>query len=186
MTRFKDKIYNESALERITKLELIQKGLLESTNFGFAVYFDDQYTDLTPLVVAEGATVTLDINGATSVKTHLPNDVTDLFDVATSKILPVKQGDGLLAAIAFEAKSSLTTGVFKASIDIGGSFGEIFPQKGNFDEGANVYEPFYFPIVGYQLDTFLANGGILKITSLVGETSIKEPTIQTHRTSVGK
>lgn len=168
-----------SLIDRIRDLE-------QKTNFGFAVYFDNQYDDTTQLVIAQGETEILDINGATFIKDHIPKNVSELFDTTNSKILPVKKGDGLLAAISFEAKSTVSDGLFRLAIDIGGSFGEIFPQKGRFDSGADVYEPFYFPIVGYQETTFLANGGIPKVTSITGQTSIKNISIQIHRTSVGK
>lgn len=171
---------------RITDLKILVDKLIDSTNLGFAVYFDDQYDEASPLIVSEGQTVVLDINASSSVVEHLPNGVSDVYDVATSSILPIKRGDGLAVAINFDAKNSLTDGTFRSSIDIGGSFGQLFPQKGRFDSGANVYEPFYFPVIGYQLDTFIANKGQLKITGVKGSTSIIFPQIQIHRLSVGK
>lgn len=170
-----DREIRDNAL-RVKKLEA-------KTDVGYEVYFDDQYTDASPLLINEGLTADLDIN-ANSEITSYKADSGDLYDSATGKLTPIKEGDSFSCVFSFFAKSNVMNGVFRISIDIGGSFGKTFEQKGRFDEGANVYEPFYFNVRGYQLDTFLANGGQPKIESIIGNNSFKDFSIQIHRETV--
>lgn len=150
---------------------------------GWATYGDNQYTDIAPLVVAQGSTATININGlGSTIKTHLPSGVSDFYDVTTSKILPVKLGDGFMYALGFKAKNSATDGRGSIYIDIG-SGNKVFETLIGFPRGLNIENPYYIVITGYELDVFLANGGILKINSEAGTGSFYDFTLQIHKTS---
>ena len=158
----------------------------EST--GWAQYTDDQYTSGSPLVITEGNTTTLDINGATTIKSQLPTGVTDFYDVATSKILGVNNGDGFLFRINFKAFTSSPSGIAKIKLDIGGSQGVILPRAFTFPKGtglANAQE-YSSTNLYYTLGTFVANGGDLQVESFRGDTSIYDISLLIQRISKGR
>ena len=148
-------------------------------DLGFGVYNATQYTVGSPLVVNAGNTSILDINGGTTLKTRLPRGVSDLFDVATSKILPVKAGDGFAYSLGFNAKNTNATGYGTIYIDIG-TGAKVFQRVVTFPKGANIEVPFFLTTIGYEEATFLANGGLLKFQSELGNTSIYDITLQIH------
>ena len=158
-----------------------------SVGTGWAQYGDSQYTVGSPLVISQGTTETIDIDGlGSTVKSQLPNGVTDLYDVATSKITPVKSGDGYSFSLGFQAASTSNNGDATISVNIGGAFGQIFKRVFRMPRGTGIYHDMYFTTQYYTLDTFLANGGTIEIESGNGTTSIHSITLQIHRTYAAK
>ena len=149
---------------------------------GWAQYADTQYTSTNPLVILEGQDGILDINGGSTIKTEIPTGVVDLYDVNTSKIIPVKAGDGFAYTLIFKAKNDDIFGVGTISVDIGGVQGKIFQRVFTFPKGQNLEHPFLFSTTGYQLGTFKANGGILKIAANSGNIYIYDIILQIHKT----
>lgn len=158
---------------------------ITSNVLGWAQYGSSQYTSSSPLTVTVGNTVTVDIDGLSStVKSQMPIDAIngELYDVSTSKITPISSGDGYSISIEFKGTSNSNNGSATIGIDIGGSFGQIFKKNFRFPRGTGVIHDFYLTSQGYSLGTFLANGGIIKLTSDTGTTEIHDITIQIHRT----
>ena len=154
-----------------------------SVGTGWAQYGDSQYTVGSPLVISQGITETIDIDGlGSTVKSQLPNGVSDLYDVATSKIIPVKSGDGYSFSLGFQAASTSNNGDATISVNIGGAFGQIFKRVFRMPRGTGIYHDIFFTTQYYTLGTFLANGGTIEIESGNGTTSIHSVTLQIHRT----
>mgnify|MGYP001032102005 CR=1 FL=1 len=150
---------------------------------GWAKYTDNQYTSDSPLVVTEGNETILDINGATTIKSQLPEGITDLYDVETSKLLGINSGDAYL--LRFDAKifTSNPSGLAKLKIDIGGAQGVILNQPINFPKGTGLsnVNNYNTTLWYYSLDTFVLNGGDIIIESVTGDTSIFDISINPSR-----
>lgn len=152
--------------EVVTAIKLLQ----ESTGYG--VYFDNEFTDATPQpIVGDGNFVQLKNNAGSSISTYLPkvNSVPfELYDGTDIKVPSL--GSSWDGYMSFYAKSSNSNTYFTIGIDIDGSFNEIFSGVDTFPRGADTYHPFYIPLNGYMLDTFLNNGGTPKINVQNGRT----------------
>ena len=144
----------------------------KATGTGWASYSDGLYTLASPLSIAPGVTVTVTNNAATSIKSQLPVGVTDFYNSATSKITPGSVGDGYGISIRFKAKSTSSSDFFDFGIDIGGTQGVIFKQTRTFIKGANTEVGFDISINAFSLATFIANGGLVKITAGNGTMSV--------------
>lgn len=150
---------------------------------GWAQYGDSQYTSASPLVISQGVTTLLDIDGlSNTIKTQLPTDVSDFYDVATSKITPANSGDGYSFSLGFKASSSSNNGDATLFVDLGGAFTKTFARVFRFPRGTGVAHDFFITTQFYSLGTFIANGGLIKIESGTGTTSIYDITLQIHRT----
>lgn len=135
---------------------------------GHAVYFDTEYTESVPQAISGTDYVAIQNNKGTSVETYLPYGVTTLYD--GTKFIPPSTGAGFSAYVFFYAKSTGANSYFEFGIDIDGTFNEIFKNTKETIKGANTYQPYYLPINGYMLDTFLANGGVVKLKPKSGDT----------------
>ena len=154
---------------------------------GWARYFDTQYIEASPFTVADAATVALPNNSGQTIKSQLPDGVTDFYDSATGKIIAVNELDKFTFTYRFFAKNSAAANSYiKFGIDIGGTFGLIFPDSQLFIKGADTEQAFNFVMPGYTGATFLANGGIPTITSIGGTSSIYNIELQVERTQKGR
>lgn len=157
------------------------------TRTGWASYTDNVYTSASPLSVTSGSTVTLTNNAATSITSNLPTGVTAFYNSGTSKITPQNNGDYYDITIRFKAKNTETQGgYFDFGIDIGGSLGVIFKESKLFVKGANTEQNFSITCSGYSAATFVANGGLVKITGGNGTTTIYDIEFQISRTHKAK
>ncbi len=158
-----------------------------SSTTGWVQYGDSNYTEANPLTVSVGTTEVINIDGlSNTIKTQLPIGVTDLYDVTTSKITPVSVGDYYSLSLQFNGKSSSNNGDATIFIDIGGVFTRLFPSTFRFNRGAGTAHEYYFTFNFYSLDTFLANGGLIKIESGTGNTEIYDILIQIQKTHQGR
>ena len=156
--------------------------LLLDNPLGWASYVDTTYVVGAPFAIAEGATSTLPNNSGTVIDDYLPTGVVKFYDQATSKLTPQNVGDFYSFSIRFKAKNSNLAGYFDFGIDIGGSLGIIFKETQLFLKGANTEQSFSITCNGYSLDTFIANGGLIKIHSILGNTTIYDIQYQINRT----
>ena len=72
---------------------------------GGATYYDGQYTEASPFVLAAGVATSLPNNKATVEEAQLPVDLTTLYD--GTGILAT-QGDGVLVTVSFSLKPTVT------------------------------------------------------------------------------
>ena len=159
-------------------------GISEGANWtGWAQYGDSKYTELSPLVVTTGTTSVIDIDGlSNTIKSQLPVGSSNLYDVSTSKITPISSGDGYVFTLGFKASNTSNNGDATIFVDIGGVFNRLFARVFRFPRGAGTAHEFYFSSSFYTLNTFLANGGLIKIESGTGDTSVYDIVLQVHRT----
>ena len=150
---------------------------------GWAQYGDSNYIEANPLVTNSGQTSVISLDGLTNtIKSQLPLGVSDLYDAVNSKITPSESGDGYSMSIQFKGKNSSNNGDATIFIDIGGSFTRLFPKSFRFNRGAGTAHDYYFAFNFYSLDTFITNGGLMKIESGQGNTQIYDVILQIHRT----
>lgn len=169
-----------------TSFQKINNNLIDIYNkTGWAQYNDTVYTLASPFVINSGVTSILPNNAGSNITTYLPSNVTAFYNQATTKITPQNVGDYYGINIRFKAKNTNVSGVFDIGLDIGGSLGVIFKETFLFAKGAGVEQDFNILISGYSLNTFVANGGIPKITSITGNTSIYDISYQISRTHKG-
>lgn len=149
---------------------------------GWASYGDTLYTDVSPLVLVAGAATPLPNNAGNTIDDYLPDGVTEFYDGTI--ITPQNEGDYYVFTLRFRAKSStgsLTHLDF--GIDIGGTQGVIFRESLTFTKGSGVYQNYSIVVPFFSGATFIANGGIVKVTSNTGSVSMSEIFYQIVRVS---
>jgi hypothetical protein len=159
---------------------------LVSEQSGWGVYVDSLHTSESPQSIADGVTATLSNNSNLIIGSQVPTDATPpLWNAATGKFVPIKLNDYYTWVVRFKAKNTATQGAYiNVGIDIGGTFGSIFNETKVFVKGSGVEQEFNVAMMGYTGSTFMANGGIPKLTSSGGTTTVygKEFHIVRHHT----
>lgn len=148
---------------------------------GWGRYLDTVYTQASPFVVVEGATGSVPNNAGSTIKAYLPLGVADFYNGTV--ITPDIAGDYCIITIRFMGMCTKSNGYGVLSIDIGGAEGQIFPHMMIFPKGAGIWHPFDIPIPCFMLDTFKANGGIVKIDAQLGDISVATVSYQIVRIS---
>jgi len=150
---------------------------------GWASYQDTIYTSGIPFVLVDGIKSTCPNNSGTVINTYIPFGVTSLYNNGTQKLTPAQVGDGYHFSIRFIAIPSALNMYLLFGVDIGTGT-DIFQQTIPLPHGAGVPKPVSIDVQGYSLSTFLANGGLVKLTAIGGTCSIHTIEFQIHRTSV--
>jgi len=143
-----------------------------ATRTGWAVYTDNVYTSGSPLSISSGATTTLTNNASTVINSQLPTGVTSFYNSGTSKITPQNNGDSYLINVRFKAKSNNSSGLIDVMLDIGGALNVIDSETISLRKGSGIEQQINIVFDIYSASTFVANGGIIKINSIVGDTQI--------------
>lgn len=128
-------------------------------------YVDGFYTSASPLNLTSGVKVTLQNHALTKIVSQVPIDIDSLYKASNFKIIG-RNGDGLNITIEFKCKP--TTGAvtkIATSIDIGGAIGEIYPRDFILTKGNGVEHYFISSVSAYTLNTWEANGGLVKVVS---------------------
>lgn len=154
----------------------------DAAGTGWQYITDGTYTEASPLVIPQGNTQDISLDGATNITSQLPAGVTTFYDLTNGIITPENVGDGYTFSIGFNAKSSSNNGDIKIGIDIGGAIGKIFPGVIRLPRGIGIAHELYITMQGYSLNTFVANGGQIIIESGTGQTEIYDLVLQIHRT----
>lgn len=151
----------------------------QETTQGWAQYSDTVYTTGSPFAIAEGVTASIPNNAGSVIDQYLPLGVSSFYD--GTKIQPDSIGDYCIVTIRFEATCSKANGYAMLSIDIGGALGQIFKNTIDFPKGIGVLHPFSVTLPCYMLDTFKANGGIVKLEAQLGDLTLATITYQIAR-----
>lgn len=131
---------------------------------GWARYADTQYTSASPFRLLAGQEMILPNNAGSVLDDHLPAGVSRFYDSASQKITPATIGDGYNFQILFNAVPTVANAKLDFGIDIGGTVGKIFSINEVVNANAGVVDSVLIGIPGaYSLDTFVANGGQVKI-----------------------
>ena len=147
---------------------------------GWGRYVDNQYTEGSPFTITEGVQSALPNNKATVIEDYLPDGVATFYDGTV--ITPENVGDYYTITIRFKAKNSGNVGGhFDFSIDLGGDIGEQFKESLIFAKGSNTEQSFSIDTPFYSSDTFVANGGTVKIYAHSGNLSIYDIEYQITR-----
>jgi hypothetical protein len=149
--------------------------------FGWANYNTTTFTNASPFVIAPNSTVTLPNNANNSMISELPAGVTNLYNGTTNKITPALIGDAYLINVRFKARTSANSDFLVLFIDILSGV-QINADARPFLRGANTEQAFSFSIPVFTMDTFVANGGLIKIVSNTGTISVYDITYFITRT----
>lgn len=100
-------------------------------------------------------------NAGTIIDGQKPSDITALYN---GTYITGRTGDsiGLGLELTF-TPSDGTASNFYMAVDIGGAVGEIYPRDFPIFRGASVPHKISYNILAYTLDTWAANGGIVRV-----------------------
>ena len=171
----------EIANDLIAKQTAIDAKTPNNLGFGWANYNTTTFTNASPFVILPNSTVTLPNNANNSIISELPAGVTALYDGVTNKITPAVIGDAYLVNVRFTARTTSNSDFLVLFIDIGSGV-QINADARMFLRGANVAQAFSFALPIFTLDTFKANGGLIKIISNSGTISVYDVTYFITRT----
>jgi len=132
---------------------------------GWADYVDGTYTSLSPLELTAYTKVTLPNDANTIRDSQKPIDIAEFYDPTTSKIIG-RDGDGLNIMIEFKIRPTVNKDTkITVAIDIGSPVGEIYTRDFITSKGIGVEHYYLSSFNAYTLNTWAANGGIIKIES---------------------
>lgn len=140
---------------------------------GWISYEDTLHTLASPQTVAQGVTALLTNNGVTKIDSQKPTEVTDFFDVSTSKLTPKNENDFYAIDLMFKVKNTTASGVFSIYIDIP-TLGQRFSQTKLCSKTANLEIGINVSFCHYTSIQFATNGGIIKVVAVEGDLSIYE------------
>lgn len=143
---------------------IINNLVARANSTGWANYLDTEYSDGSPFALTGNDTyVTLPNNAGSKLEGQLPQDITKFYD-EVGQTLEGLNGDGVSLTIEMTARPVTATVTYlDVGIDIGGAVGIIYPRTITFPKGNGVDRTFSFSFTGYQLDTWEANGGTVKV-----------------------
>lgn len=154
---------------------------------GWASYTDTAYTSGAPFTINSGVTSTLPNNAGTVINNQLPAGVTSFYNSGTGKFTPITDGDYYIVTIRFKAQTTApTAGYFDFGIDIGGALGVQFKETKIFAKGAGIEHNFSVTVPCYTGSTFVANGGLIKLTSGNGNMTVYDINFQFDRVHKSK
>ena len=157
---------------------------------GWGYYIEDQSVVSTQLITTTASKLIIDGAGATSNSEYLPlaiRGISELWDTVNNKIIPINIGDDY--ALRIDLKVTAKTGApteLKLDLDIGGGASPSIVIVERFIATAKA--PPYSISVGFpifSLDTFIANGGQIFLSTDTGTVTIQERAISIHRISDG-
>jgi hypothetical protein len=139
---------------------------------GWANYADSVWTEQSPFSILAGNTAVLDNNANTNIEAYLPIGVSTFYDGLNNKILAENIGDSYTISVRFRAKTSINNDYFDIGLDIGGPLNFILTESKVFHKGINEEQIFNITFVVFSLNTFVVNGGQIKISAKTGNLSI--------------
>ena len=163
--------------------------LLKNT-FGFGFYVHDQSTPSTQVLTTTPQKLIIDGGGSTSDSDHLPLEirgVSELWDTASNKLLPINSGDGYNIRIDLEITSK-TGSPTELILDLdisGGTTPTIVAVERIINTGKT---PPYMVSIGFPyftLDTFKTNGGQIFLSTDSGTITLTKRQVSIHRISNG-
>jgi hypothetical protein len=132
---------------------------------GWAAYADGTYTSANPLILPAFNKITLPNDASSKNESQKPIDVTEFYN-ATNSTITGRNGDGLNVVIEFKVRPTVNqTTKVTVAIDIGAPIGEIYTRDFITSKGVGVEHYYLSSFSGYNLGTWEANGGTVKIES---------------------
>lgn len=134
---------------------------------GWGDYVDTQYTEASPFSVSADTITNLPNNKGTVIETQKPSDITTFYD---GTVVTGRDGDAILVTIDFLCKpTSANTTFVEIWVDITGGtgipspFANLYKRIVSFPKGNGVERPINFTFSAYTLNTWEANGGVVKL-----------------------
>ena len=144
-------------------------GGLSSLSTGWGNYLDTQYTSGAPFAILANTDTALPNNAGTSIETQKPLDVTTFYD---GTVITGRNGDNLDVQIYFYAVPTSVSQWIDIWIDITGGTGlpanlsNLYRQTFTFPKSTGVERGILYALPSaYTLDTWQANGGVVKVRS---------------------
>lgn len=155
---------------------------------GWAQYQDTQYTQGSPLVVTQGNTVAMPINGINSITGFLPEGVDSLYN--GTRITPAEVGDFYDIRVNFRGFASINNGGFIIDIDIsntgdGSNVIASYPVRMISGSGSGNTRIYTINVPVFSLGTFVANGGLIRFTAVDGNITLYGATLVIARVHKG-
>ena len=114
-------------------------------------------------VLAAGVKVTMDNNAGSVIETQKPSDIATFYD---GSVITGREGDGVAIGVELTfTPSSGAASLITVAIDIGGAVGELYVQEYTILHGSGVAHKVAYVANAYQLDTWEANGGLVKVVA---------------------
>ena len=111
--------------------------------------------------LAAGVKVTLTNNAGSVIETQKPADIATFYD---GSVITGREGDGVAIGVELTfTPSSGAASLITVAIDIGGAVGELYVQEYTILHGSGVAHKVAYVANAYQLDTWEANGGLVKV-----------------------
>jgi len=163
----------------IEELDLRTSG--GSTKFGWELFSDTDYTEGSPFSVTEGTNVNLPNNAGSVINSSAPAGVS-FYD--GTKLTPDNIGDGYTISLRMKVKSSSPSGALGVELDIGDGVTPniIIGDSRPLIKGANTEQRVAFDFTLFTLDTFVLDGGQLKIEAITGNLSVYDIVLMVQRT----
>ena len=160
----------------------IDQFLTRVDHLGWAVYFDDQFTEGSPYVVNNTRTnIIINGLGSATVTDHLPNSVASLWDTNTNEIVSSNLGNSYDVRLQFKAKAAVGATFFDIEFDIGDGAGPIIAARTLGAPKANGVEIQYsIGIPLFSMATFTNNGCGIWINTTVDATNLSIYDVQVY------
>jgi len=160
----------------------IDQFLTRVDHLGWAVYFDDQFTEGSPYVVNNTRTnIIINGLGSATVTDYLPNSVASLWDTNTNEIVSSKIGNSYDVRLQFKAKAAVGATFFDIEFDIGDGAGPIIAARTLGAPKANGVEIQYsIGIPLFSMATFTNNGCGIFINTTVDATNLSIYDVQVY------
>jgi len=130
------------------------------------LYLDGTYTVSSPFVVSEGSNVLIPNDKSTVII----EDDGVLYDGTV--VTPNTLNAYINVSIRFKLKSSTDQGAIRVSLDIGGTVGVFTEDSRRLLGDAEEEQPVSFSLDAFSSQTFIDNGGVLRIEAVQGEISL--------------
>lgn len=126
-------------------------------NTGWGAYFNTAAAQ----ALTANIKATLTNNAATVIETQKPADIATFYN---GTAIAGRDGDGVAIGIEFTfTPSSALASIISVSIDIGGAVGELYLHEYPVLRGSGVAQKISYNIAAYMLNTWQANGGLVKV-----------------------
>lgn len=134
---------------------------------GWGNYVGTEYTSASPFIVLANTDAPLPNNSLAGIESQKPTDVTTFYD---GTVITGRNGDDIIISIEFNiVPTSVNTTLCEVWIDITGGTGvpaslsNLYRRPFSFPKGNGVERKISFTQSGYTLNTWEANGGVVKI-----------------------
>jgi hypothetical protein len=155
----------QSGANTATRVGTLLDRIISSS--GWASYADTTYTEGSPFQLLADTDTLLPNDSGSNIITQIPYDVTEFYD---GSVITGQNGDTMVITIDFLSKpTSGATTYIETWLDITGGTGtptslaNLYKRIISFPKGNGVERPIVLSTMVYSLDTWEANGAVVKV-----------------------